>query len=46
MPGRATYNARTGAHDDQRVAGNCQMTGLGLRDVVGSPAELHSSITS
>ena len=42
--GRATYNARTGAHDDQRAADRAiaKMTGLGLRDAVSIAAGLHS----
>jgi hypothetical protein len=40
--GRATYNARTGAHEDQRVADRAiaKTTGLGLRDAVSIAAGL------
>src|ERR1700687_1126183 len=42
--GRATYNARTGAHEDQHVADRAiaKTTGLGLRDAVSIAAGVHS----
>ena len=43
--GRATYNAGTGAHEDQRAADRAiaKTTGLGLRDAVSIAAGLHST---